>query len=63
MRRRYSRLKSLEETAREKAEEAEERVEELAEKGKATLQEGKSRLKKAIDAGVEAFKEEQKKTV
>jgi len=52
------------ETAREKAEEAERKGRRHWQKReKATLQEGKSRLKKAIDAGVEAIQEEQKKTV
>ena len=36
---------------------------EIAGKGKESLEAGKSRLKKAINAGVEAFKEEQGKTV
>jgi gas vesicle protein len=57
------RLKALEEKALEKAEEAEEKAEALAERGKETLLEGKGRLKRAIDAGVEAFKEEQGKAV
>lgn len=56
-------MKALEETALEKAEEAGERVSELAGRGKETLQEGKGRLKKAVEAGVEAFKEEQGKAV
>ena len=38
-----------------------EKVDELAGLGKETLQDGKSRLKKAIEAGVGAFREEQKK--
>ena len=57
------RLKALEETTLEKAEEVEGKVEALTGRGKETLQEGKNRLKKAIDAGVEAFKEEQGKAV
>jgi gas vesicle protein len=57
------RLKALEEKALEKAETAEEKAEALAERGKETLLEGKGRLKKAINAGVEAFKEEQGKAV
>ena len=40
-----------------------EMVDELAGRGKETLQEGKSRLKKAVEAGVEAFREEQDKAV
>jgi gas vesicle protein len=56
-------LKSAENAALNKAEEVAEKVDEFAERGKETLQEGKSRLKKAIEAGVEAFKEEQGKAV
>ncbi|HFE63684.1 hypothetical protein B1H10_06265 [candidate division KSB1 bacterium 4484_188] len=52
------RLKELEGVARKKVEEVEEKVEELSEKGKETVAESKGRLKKAIDAGVGAFKEE-----
>jgi hypothetical protein len=37
------------------------KVEELADRGKETIIETKGRLKKAIDAGVEAFKEEKEK--
>jgi gas vesicle protein len=51
-------LKQMESSAKEKVEEMEEKVGELAERGKDTLQDTKSRLKKAIDAGVDAFKEE-----
>ncbi len=54
-----ARLKALEETAKEKVDEAED----LAERGKESLHEGKARLKKAFEAGVDAFREEQKKTV
>jgi gas vesicle protein len=54
-----AKLKALEETAKEKVEEAED----MAERGKESLLEGKTRLKKAIEAGVDAFREEQKKTV
>ena len=39
------------------------KVGELAERGKETLQDTKGRLKKAIDAGVEAFKEEKEKAI
>jgi gas vesicle protein len=56
------RLKEAEISAKEKVEEVESKVEELAERGKETLLEGKGRLKRAIDAGVEAFKEEKDKT-
>ena len=34
---------------------------EIKERGKETLEDGKSRLKRAIDAGVDAFKEEKEK--
>lgn len=57
------RLKALEEKALEKVEDVSEKVDELAGLGKDTLQEGKSRVKKAIEAGVEAFKEEHDKAV
>lgn len=53
-----SRLKKIEETAREKVGELESKAGEMVEKGKVSLEDNKSRLKKAIDAGVEAFKEE-----
>ena len=56
------RLKEAEATAKEKVEEVESRVEALTERGKETLLDGKGRLKRAIDAGVEAFKEEKDKT-
>jgi len=50
------------EAAREKVAEAEEKAGELAGKGKEALQDQKSRLKRALDAGVEAYKEEKAKT-
>lgn len=56
------RLKEVEISAKEKVEEVESKVEELTERGKETLLDGKGRLKRAIDAGVEAFKEEKEKT-
>ena len=37
------------------------KVGEIKERGKETLEDGKSRLKRAIDAGVDAFKEEKEK--
>jgi gas vesicle protein len=55
------RLKLLESSAKEKVGEMEAKVEGLAERGKETVLETKGRLKKAIDAGVEAFKEEKEK--
>ena len=56
------RLKEVEVSAKEKVEEVEGKVEALAERGKETLLDGKGRLKRAIEAGVEAFKEEKEKT-
>jgi gas vesicle protein len=56
------RLKDVEVSAKEKVEEMENKVEAFAERGKETLLDGKGRLKRAIDAGVEAFKEEKEKT-
>jgi gas vesicle protein len=53
-----SRLKKIEEAAREKVGELETKAGEMVDKGKVSLEDNKSRLKKAIDAGVEAFKEE-----
>jgi len=53
-----SRLKKIEETAREKVGDLESKAGEMVEKGKVSLEDNKSRLKKALDAGVEAFKEE-----
>jgi gas vesicle protein len=46
-----------------KAKEKVEEVEGLAERGKESFQDGKTRLKKAIEAGVEAFREEKSKAV
>jgi gas vesicle protein len=57
------RLKAFEEAALEKAGDAGEKADVLAERGKESLREGTGRLKKAIHAGVEAFKEEQGKAV
>jgi gas vesicle protein len=55
------RLKELETSAREKVEETEAKVGKLAAQGRETLQDNKNRLKKAIDAGVEAYREEKEK--
>ena len=51
-------MKELETLAKEKYDEMEGKVEELKVKGKETVEQSKSRLKKAIDAGVDAFKTE-----
>jgi len=56
-------LQQMESSAKGKVGEMEEKVGELAERGKETLQDTKGRLKKAIDAGVEAFKEEKEKAI
>jgi len=56
-------LQQTESSAKEKVGEMEEKVGEFAERGKETLLDTKGRLKKAIDAGVEAFKEEKGKAV
>lgn len=55
------RLNELENVAKQKVEEVESKVEDLTEKSKETVEESKSRLKRALDAGVEAFKEEKAK--
>ncbi len=52
------RLKDLESAAKDKMEHIEEEVSEITDRGAEALQDGKSRLKRAINAGVEAFKEE-----
>jgi gas vesicle protein len=56
-----NRLKQFESSAKDKVVEMEGKVEGLAERGKETIYDSKSRLKKAIDAGVGAFKEEKEK--
>lgn len=54
------RLKDAEGIAREKVEAIEEKVSELAHQSAETLADNKNRLKKAFDAGVEAYREERK---
>ncbi len=56
-----NRLRELESATRDKVEQVEEEVSGIAARGKEVLQDGKGRLKRAIDAGVEAFKEEKEK--
>ena len=51
-------LKGLEISAKEKVEEIESKASEFAHKGADALADSKNRLKKAIDAGVEAYREE-----
>lgn len=55
------RARELEGIAREKAGEIGEKVSELAAQGAEKLTEGSGRLKKAFDAGVEAYREEKNK--
>jgi len=55
------RMKDAEGTAREKAGELEGKVSELAHHGAEVLAENTNRLKKALDAGVEAYREEKYK--
>jgi gas vesicle protein len=55
------RLKAAEGTAREKVEEIEEKVSEFAHSSAETLADNKNRLKKALDAGMEAYREEKNK--
>ena len=55
------RLKDAEGTAREKVEEIEGKVSELAHSSAETLVDNKNRLKKALDAGMEAYREEKNK--
>jgi len=54
--------KEIQSMAREKVDDVEESVTELTEKGKESLLDSKTRLKKALDAGIEAFKEEKGRT-
>jgi gas vesicle protein len=55
------RLKDAEGAAREKVEEIEGKVSELAHSSAETLADNKNRLKKALDAGMEAYREEKNK--
>ncbi|HAJ26923.1 MAG TPA: hypothetical protein DCG53_06705 [Syntrophus sp. (in: bacteria)] len=57
------RLQLVESSAKDKFIEMEEKVGELAERGKETLQDTNGRLRKAMDTGVEAFKEEKDKAI
>jgi gas vesicle protein len=57
-----ARLKEAEIVAKEKVDEIEVKVGELAHQGTAAISEGKTRLKKALDAGVEAYREEKTKS-
>lgn len=57
-----AKLKAAEGVAREKAGELEGKLGQLATQGMESLAENKSRLKRAIDAGVETYREEKNKT-
>ncbi|MEN6376285.1 MAG: YtxH domain-containing protein [Smithella sp.] len=52
------RLQNLEASAKEKVEEVEGKVADLAQQGSDIVHDSKNKLKKAIDAGVEAYREE-----
>jgi predicted signal transduction protein with EAL and GGDEF domain len=54
-------LKNLNVSVKEKAVDIENKVSELAHQGAETLQSNKNRFKKAIDAGLEAYREESNK--
>ena len=56
------RIRALESSVKGRVSEAAEKAGELAEQGRETIQDSKSRLKKALDAGIEAYREEQEKT-
>jgi gas vesicle protein len=55
------RLKDLELSTKEKVHEVEGKVSEYVKHNAATIQDNKNKLKKAIDAGVEAYREEKTK--
>jgi len=55
------RLKDVEVSAKEKVEEIEGKVSEMASHGADVLQDNKNRLKKALDAGVDAYRQEKNK--
>lgn len=55
------RLQDVESAAKAKVEDVENKVSEFAEQSAETIQDNKARLKKAINAGVEAYREEKAK--
>jgi len=55
------RLQDMEIAAKAKVEEVENKVSEFAEQSAETIQDNKTRLKKAINAGVDAYREEKTK--
>ncbi|MDD5711969.1 MAG: YtxH domain-containing protein [Smithellaceae bacterium] len=56
------RAQEMAETAKQVAAGAGDKIEEIAAFGKETVEENKNRLKRALDAGIEAFREEKHKT-
>jgi gas vesicle protein len=54
-------MKEVQAETKRKAEEVQEKITFLAETGKETLEENKGRLKRAVEAGIDAFKEEKEK--
>jgi len=52
----------FEHVVKEKAEELEEKVTELKERGKQTVEDQKGRIKKAVAAGIQAYKEEKERS-
>lgn len=55
------RFQEIELSAKEKVTKVEDKVNEIAQQSAETVQDNKNRLKKAIDAGVEAYREEKAK--
>jgi gas vesicle protein len=56
-------LKEMEAAAKHKVEDVEETVSEMTERGMGAFQDTKNRFKKAIEAGIEAYKNEKTKDV
>ncbi|HPL62587.1 MAG: YtxH domain-containing protein [Syntrophales bacterium] len=54
-------FKSIQSEVKRKAEEVHEKLDHLADTGKEALDDSRSRLKKAVDAGIEAYKEEKER--
>jgi gas vesicle protein len=55
------RLKEADAAAREKVEEMEEKVSQFAQQGSEKITENTNRIKKALDSGIEAYREEKNK--
>jgi len=54
-------FKSIQSEVKKKAEEVHDKLEHLAETGKEALDDNRGRLKRAVDAGIEAYKEEKER--